>query len=296
MPVYQRAAFQSSRSTCSLPESGWPSVPQLPEHSIHSDSNGNMHGSSFPKSPPSHLILTDIDFNLTSTAFEYNGDLFTSPINQEQIDALRNMQLLRVDSSSSVDTPQTVSPAQLLNSGHISYEDTPATDYTNSPVVPWSGVYSHQPSPDQGTLYMNDEFEYDQTQLCSAFFPPLPGPPTVSVPKPSPKQTVAMTRVKSSSAKSPKSPLATVVGSRIRKPAKTGKELKEIRPNPDDPVDVKRARNTAAARKSRARKLERFESLVEENDVYRTQVEELESEVEMWKQRALDHGWPPGTE
>ncbi|KAI4273072.1 MAG: hypothetical protein LQ337_004885 [Flavoplaca oasis] len=236
------------------------------------------------------------DFDLTATAFEYNGDLFTSPPNQEQIDALQNMQLLRVDSSSSVDTPQTVSPAQLLNSGHISYQDTPATDYTNSPAAPWSGVYSHETSPDQGTLFTNEGMDYDPNQLGSAFFPPLPGePPIAPVQKPSPKQTAAMVRVKSST-KSPKTTLSTVVGSRIRKPAKTGKELKEIRPNPDDPVDVKRARNTAAARKSRARKLERFESLVEENDVYRTQVEELESAVEMWKQRALDHGWPPGTE
>jgi len=52
--------------------------------------------------------------------------------------------------------------------------------------------------------------------------------------------------------------------------------------DPSDTVAMKRARNTLAARKSRAKKLERMEEM-------EAQIEELKAEVELWKDRALGH-------
>ncbi|PWW77059.1 hypothetical protein C7212DRAFT_187786 [Tuber magnatum] len=52
--------------------------------------------------------------------------------------------------------------------------------------------------------------------------------------------------------------------------------------DPTDTVAMKRARNTLAARKSRAKKLERMEEM-------EAQIEELKAEVELWKDRALGH-------
>ena len=53
--------------------------------------------------------------------------------------------------------------------------------------------------------------------------------------------------------------------------------------DPTDIVAVKRARNTLAARKSREKRVERTEALL-------TQVEELQSEVEHWKNIARSYG------
>lgn len=53
--------------------------------------------------------------------------------------------------------------------------------------------------------------------------------------------------------------------------------------DPLNPVAVKRARNTLAARKSRQKRVEQSEQLMK-------QVEDLEGQVEYWKQIALDRG------
>jgi len=53
--------------------------------------------------------------------------------------------------------------------------------------------------------------------------------------------------------------------------------------DPTDTIELKRARNTAAARKSRQKKVERVEELEK-------QVEELQSQVEHWRSIALARG------
>lgn len=60
---------------------------------------------------------------------------------------------------------------------------------------------------------------------------------------------------------------------------KRDKPLPPILVNEADPVALKRARNTAAARKSRAKK-------VQERDELETQIADLQAEVEFWKQKA----------
>lgn len=66
---------------------------------------------------------------------------------------------------------------------------------------------------------------------------------------------------------------------------KRDKPLPPIVVDTADPVALKRARNTAAARKSRAKK-------VMEKDDLEGQISELRSQVEYWKAKALAHGAP----
>ena len=64
------------------------------------------------------------------------------------------------------------------------------------------------------------------------------------------------------------------------------KPLKEIVVDPSDTTAVKRARNTEAARKSRARKLERLEGMQEEIDALKEQLEREKQEKEYWQTMA----------
>jgi general control protein GCN4 len=61
------------------------------------------------------------------------------------------------------------------------------------------------------------------------------------------------------------------------------KPLAPIMVDPNDSVAYKRARNTLAARKSRQKKMERFDELEKK-------IEDLEGEVEHWKSLALHNG------
>ncbi|MCJ1287120.1 hypothetical protein MMC26_006468 [Xylographa opegraphella] len=72
---------------------------------------------------------------------------------------------------------------------------------------------------------------------------------------------------------------ASVAGVNARKRDKPLPEIKVDDPN--DTVAVKRARNTAAARKSRAKKMENIDKMAAE-------IRKLELEVERWKKIALD--------
>lgn len=63
---------------------------------------------------------------------------------------------------------------------------------------------------------------------------------------------------------------------------KRSKPLSHITVDVDDPVAVKRARNTLAARKSRERKAQRLDEL-------EAHIKQLEEERDYWKQRALAH-------
>jgi hypothetical protein len=59
--------------------------------------------------------------------------------------------------------------------------------------------------------------------------------------------------------------------------------LPDIKVDENDPVAVKRARNTLAARKSRARKAQRLEELEE-------RIKQLTAERDHWRSLALEHG------
>ncbi|KAI9655352.1 MAG: hypothetical protein M1821_005499 [Bathelium mastoideum] len=71
---------------------------------------------------------------------------------------------------------------------------------------------------------------------------------------------------------------------------KKNRELPPILADPADPIAVKRARNTAAARKSRDRKVKKFEEMEAEIAQLRQERAELQAEMEQWRQRALAKG------
>ncbi|KAI4223729.1 MAG: hypothetical protein L6R36_005195 [Xanthoria steineri] len=311
MPLHQRKAFSTSHSTSSVPENGPPPVPLFPDSSpLDMAALDDMINGSPPQViQPSSSVLTTVDphFASSSTWPAPSGsntdyDVQGYQVGAANVTAYPSTGLLRVDSTSSTDTPLTVSPAQLHHSGpssgYMGSQFTPATDYTSSPV-PFSSAYSNQTSPDdfgQATPYMHD-LDLDQSQLGSAFFGALPDFPVAPAASDSPTQTAPVPSRKSAPGKSPRTPLSTVVDSRVRKPR--SKPLPDICPDPNDPKKMKTARNTAAARKSRARKVERFETLAAENDMYKAQLEDLQSQAaqaEVWKKRALELGWPAGVE
>lgn len=68
---------------------------------------------------------------------------------------------------------------------------------------------------------------------------------------------------------------------------KRDKPLPPIMVDQDDPVALKRARNTAAARKSRAKKVEERDGLEGQIAALQARVAELESERDQWKAKAL---------
>jgi len=76
------------------------------------------------------------------------------------------------------------------------------------------------------------------------------------------------------------SPKQQVVKSPKSSSSRISKKRQQIEiQNSDDPAEIKRVRNTLAARKSRAKKLERLETL-------QARIKELEEEVLYWKKQA----------
>ncbi|KAF3939531.1 hypothetical protein ABW19_dt0209284 [Dactylella cylindrospora] len=72
-----------------------------------------------------------------------------------------------------------------------------------------------------------------------------------------------------------------------RKPAL---DLPPVTFDPSNPVDIKRARNTMAARKSRARRVEKMEELAEAVDKLQAEAAALREEREFYKNLARQHG------
>ncbi|KAL8917171.1 MAG: hypothetical protein Q9172_005963 [Xanthocarpia lactea] len=289
MPLHQRSAFAASPSTSFLPERLRPPVPSFSDSTTLTEQHLNTADS-----------MHDSDATATwgiPAASTYNDDMLAYQNNEEHAGTFQHMTLLRINSTSSVETPQTVSP-YLLDlstpaSGFGTYESTPATNLSCSPNF----IHSNDPSPVwamQPSPAVTESLDYDQSELGSIMFGELPGSDVPQVPaaKPAPKQTVTMARNKSSPGKSPRSPLSKVIASGVKK----SKPLPDICPDPNNPKAMKTARNTQAARKSRARKVERFETLVAEVDNFRSQVDELQSQADIWKERALRMGWSEGLE
>ncbi|KAL8654275.1 MAG: hypothetical protein Q9226_003501 [Calogaya cf. arnoldii] len=217
---------------------------------------------------------------------------------QGQMEALEQMHLMRMSSSSSAETPLTVSPDQLQlsgpSSGYLGHEYTPLTSYTDSPAG-HSVAYSNQNSPfdnavdSDGFAPMNMFPDLGQTG-------PLESSTDQSfvVQKPRAKSTVAKARANSSAANSPGSPLSKIIGGRVRKAPR--KVLGPIEVDPNDPYSVKKGKNTQSARDSRAKKEREKAALETEVIDLSTRVEELQAQVQVWRQRAIDGGWPPGAE
>ncbi|KAI1457015.1 cross-pathway control 1 [Annulohypoxylon moriforme] len=179
----------------------------------------------------------------------------------------------------------TVSPYELHNEFFQSAPNSAAITNLTSPSLP-------NDSPDYLGSYETSPL-VGANEMEGAFFPPLFGDnssaanvgfnmgdySTVDQAEDAgATETVSRPRTKSSS-----SPPTKTRGDRVAE----GGITKHKKPLPDitvedqnDSVAMKRARNTLAARKSRARKAEKMES-------YEKRIASLEEEVAYWKNRAL---------
>ena len=107
-------------------------------------------------------------------------------------------------------------------------------------------------------------------------------PPKASVPPPSPA-------VRSTSISSPAPSPATTRGSTTKPSSVAGVSARQRKPLPaikvdaSDPVAMKRARNTEAARKSRARKLQRTDDLENRIAELEKSLEESREREQYWK-------------
>jgi uncharacterized small protein (DUF1192 family) len=221
------------------------------------------------------------DFNLNSNdlALFGEGSTFTS-INHPPVGST---------------STRTVSPKDLFNDGGLSAPPSTAfTNLTSPDINSPLGIDSYETSPMFGADDLNsagpDNWyslfpEGNSSDANTSFNSAQPLERTVST------QSLAQ-----SSASSNNSPLVLDVHNRrkssnsvaspqsgVKKQRRRQHPLPPITVDPQDKVAMKRARNTLAARESRARKLTHV-TLLEER------VAELEAEVERWKSLAAAHG------
>lgn len=150
----------------------------------------------------------------------------------------------------------TVSPQELFISGD-SFPPSATFTELSTPSLENSGAFSYNTSP-----MIADDDTFGQ-QVWSSLFPEVPGIiPSVEESKPEVAQAApALTRAaKVTVSKLASSPISATGASKPSTVAGITRPRKELSPiafDPKDPVAAKRARNTEAARKSRAKKLER---------------------------------------
>lgn len=184
-----------------------------------------------------------------------------------------------------VQAPATVSPKDLMREAESA---PPSTAFTNL-STPLS-ILDHSPCMSSyQTSPMEDFSPYDDSGYHGSLFPDA-GLDTfnTSVSNNSHYATVAppLARNQSSPGQSPGTAHgrhSSVSGVSARR---TGKPLAPVQCDKGDPVSIKRARNTEAARKSRARKLERVENLEATVLELQAQVDQLTAEKEFFRQLA----------
>lgn len=197
----------------------------------------------------------------------------------------------------------TVSPKDVFNSGNVN-SVPPSTSFTNL-TTPGS-TYLETPEEDYETSPLfNDNLGYggNQADTWYSLFPdadtgaaPVAPPMERTISASSANQVMvhpgceSLHRKRGSTATSPVfSPAvkhSSVAGVNARK---RDKPLPPIMVDEDDPIAMKRARNTAAARKSRAKK-------VAERDELEAEIADLKAQVEHWKALALGQAVPAADE
>lgn len=184
------------------------------------------------------------------------------------------------DATTSYDSSLTVSPQDVLidsapPSSVFSNLTTPENGYLESPQT-----YIHS-SPNEL------EFE-DDPDLWPTLFPETEEQDHKHAAHSSPEKihtAPAMSRTTSSGQITSRDSHQGRMSARSGVSKRRTQPLPPIKVDETDTVAVKRARNTLAARKSRQRRMEKTEDLESE-------VQRLTLEVEMWKARATQHGYP----
>jgi len=189
--------------------------------------------------------------------------------------------------------PTTVSPKDLVREAESA---PPSTAFTNL-STPMS-AFDHSPNlSSYQTSPMEDFLAFDEHAYNGPLFPDAnvdTSPTSFSM-----KHNVSnntnysaappLARNKSSPGQSPGTGHgrhSSVSGVTSRR---TGKALGPVPCDKADPVSIKRARNTEAARKSRARKLERLDNLEETIENLKAQLEQTAAERDYYRQMAQGH-------
>jgi hypothetical protein len=142
----------------------------------------------------------------------------------------------------------------------VPMEHTPSTDALINPAALMLGAEAS--TPPLSAIIPSRQFSTDSNKSRSP---------------PSPKKTPT----------SAKRASLTGGGVSRRKPVL---DLPPVQFDPTNPVDIKRARNTMAARKSRARRVEKMEELAEAVDKLQAEAQQLKEEREYYKNLARQHG------
>lgn len=316
-PQFYASSAPSSSSALQQQQqpSNRPPVPLFPSNStgnipqqrnVH-HSSANMHVSTMHSGISTPRSGCNVDRKLKHTSVTDMTDMFDLPADFGE-DVAHDTSLF---DSSSFSSPQfttindpapvqvpfkhvTVSPKDLMVGPTSAPPSTTFTNYT-SPSI-WDSpdvAESFETSP----LIFTDAELGTNTDSWPSLFPDnsgqpeeMPIVPTEDMTKSSPYLvtvgTNGMARQRSSPGQSPHASRGTPRHSSVSgvNARKRDKPLPPITVrDPTDTVELKRARNTAAARKSRQKKVERVEELEK-------QVEELQTQVEHWRNIALARG------
>ena len=184
------------------------------------------------------------------------------------------------DATASYDSSFTVSPRDVLldsapPSSVFSNLTTPENGYLESPQTYINNSPNEQDfgdDPDLWPTLFPETEEQDQKHAAQSS-------PVKPYTAPAMSRTTSSGQLSSRSSHHGRMSASSGVSKRRTQP------LPPIKVDENDTVAVKRARNTLAARKSRQRRMEKAEELESE-------VQRLTQEVEMWKTRATQYGYP----
>ncbi|KAL8907084.1 MAG: hypothetical protein Q9207_001625 [Kuettlingeria erythrocarpa] len=282
MQLYQYQTQSAPLSTTSFEERSRPPVPRF------SESTGDIRQHSDTVVSPG-TIMEDLCFPdgfslgpaLSQPFFgdEHFGD-YQAPF------AGRSM-----EHSSSTES-QTISPADMHHvspeSALLTYQSTPRTPFLDN--SPYGQVcYSNDPSPAclfSDSPALEGGLDFNQNVDTANFFQPLevfaPGKEEITVSEPAKKESVSMSRKGSSPGKGSPSSRLSLSSGITKKKKRSSRPLPEIEVDLNDPADIKKRRNTLAARKSRNKKEEQKEALMEL--------------CAIWKHQAYARGYRPNDE
>lgn len=273
---------------------------------------GEYQAPSRPSSLPCESSEDIPHANPTYSDFRDLRDVFDTSAHQfvDELDSPADITMLSHQPSfTAAESPAgqpvgTVSPKDLVVDASAP-PSTSFTDLSTPPSFDSPGLFSHDASPmfpvDQelgpgheeweSLFPANDAFSLPVEDVSNAI-------PTLPKTQPSASPMVRttsspMVRTASSPGESPKpgSGRSSTKHSSVAgvNPRRREKPLPPIVYDPDDPVAVKRARNTEAARKSRARKLARQESMERRIAELEKDLAELQRREEYWRDLCVKH-------
>ncbi|KHN99075.1 cross-pathway control 1 [Metarhizium album ARSEF 1941] len=267
------ASLSSQQRTQQQQDSARPPVP------LFNQSAGNIHQSA------KMMNAADVDLD-EFTAFEGGASAFSSPAVLSAMDFRGSM-------SSSTSNVGTVSPQDLLvQEPFMSAPSSSALTALTSPSI-------YDESPDFDGFDVSPNFgSADLESSSDPWYPLFPQDSGHNGPEVNPEDSPAQTsddmdsvspasgsgnRKKATNSPTGSGRHSSVAGVSSRKLDKPLPPI--IVEDPGDPVAMKRARNTLAARKSRERKAQRLEELED-------RIAKLEAERDHWKEIALSQSGP----